>query len=125
MPSGDHSPDVDHLRLFFPEEQEETALMLARLLLMHLDETDRFIHPDDPVEELIGWGARPDATIVAFLTAMEEEQIFPKEVLNEVETFRELVEYVAARSRPREERPPVSTKPTPTSQLFYKPLTDR
>jgi hypothetical protein len=32
---------------------------------------------------------------------MEEEQVFPKEVLNEVGTFRELVEYVAARLRPR------------------------
>ncbi len=101
MPSGDHPPGVEHLRLFFAEDQEETALMLARLLLQHLDEANRFIHPDDSLEELIGWGARPDATIVAFLTAMEEEEVFPKEALNEVETFRELVEYVAARSQLR------------------------
>ena len=111
MPSGDHPPDVEHLRLFFAEDQEETALILARLLLQHLHEADRFIHPDDPLEELIGWGALPDATIVAFLTAMEEEQVFPKEVLDEVETFRELVEYVATRSRPREERH--SSQPCP------------
>jgi hypothetical protein len=107
MSSGDHPADVEHLRLFFSEDQEETALMLAHLILQHLDETNRFIHPDDPVEELIGWGVKPDATIVAFLTAMEEEQILPKEVLNQVETFRELVEYVTARSMPRgESRPP-------------------
>lgn len=101
MSSGEHSPGIEHLRLFFAEDQEETALMLARLLLRHLDEAGRFIHPDDSVEELIGWGALPDATIVAFLTAMEEKQVFPKEVLNEVQTFRELVEYVVARSRRR------------------------
>src|SRR5436189_4866390 len=100
MPSAIHSPDIEHLRLFFAEDQEETALMLARFLVQHLGEADRFIHPDDSVEDLIGWGARSDATIIAFLTSMEEGQVFPKEVLSEVETFRELVEYVAARSQP-------------------------
>jgi hypothetical protein len=100
MPSVVYLPDVEHLRLFFAEDQEETALMLARLLLRHLGEADRFIHPDDSVEELIGWGARPDTTIVAFLTAMEEDEVFPKEVLSEIQTFRELVVYVAARSHP-------------------------
>src|SRR5882672_3465653 len=101
MSSGDHLSDVGHLRLFFPEDQEETALLLACLILQHLGEADRFILPDDLVEELIGWGTKPDAAIVAFLTAMEEEQVFPKEVLNEVETFRELVAYIAARSQRR------------------------
>jgi len=99
MPSVVHLPDVEHLRLFFAEDQEETALMLARLILQHCDKADRFIHPDDSVEELIGWGVRPDTTIVAFLTAMEEDQVFPKEILSEMETFRELVAYVAARSQ--------------------------
>jgi hypothetical protein len=118
MPSGDHPSDIEHLRLFFAEDQEETALMLARLVLQHLGEADRFIHPDDPLEELLGWGAKPDAAIVTFLTAMEEEQIFPKETLNEVETFRELVEYVAARSRPRGEGRPSRPSPPATHNSF-------
>jgi hypothetical protein len=118
MSSGDHSADVEHLRLFFAEDQEETALMLARLLLQHLGEAKRFIHPDDPLEELIGWGAKPDATIVAFLTAMEEEQVFPKEVFNQVGTFRELVEYVAARARPRGESRPSQPHQLPAHNSF-------
>jgi len=92
-------PDVDYVRLFFPEDQEETAVLLARLLLKHLDDGDRLIRPDDTLEELIGWDVRPTAGIVSFLIAMEEQEIFPKEALACVETFRELVEYVAARSR--------------------------
>jgi hypothetical protein len=120
MPCGGHAPDVEHLRLFFAEDQEGTALALARLFLKHLGEADRFIHPDDLVEDLIGWRVRPDTTIIAFLTAMEEEQVFPKEALNSVDTFRELVEYVSARSRPCKESP---TKPAAGSQLFYNPLT--
>ena len=118
MPCDDHPANVEHLRLFFSEDQEETALNLARLILQHLDEADRFIHPDDPVEELIGWGAKPDATIVAFLTRMEEKQVFPKETLNEVETFRELVEYIAARSRLRKEHRVAQPSPPSTHNSF-------
>jgi predicted Ser/Thr protein kinase len=113
MPCSDYSPGVEHLRLFFAEDQEETALALARLFLQHLGEADRFIHPDDLVEDLVGWRVRPDATIIAFLTAIEEEQVFPKEALNSVDTFRELVEYVAARSRPR--RDSHAPQPNPPS----------
>lgn len=113
MPCGDYSPGVEHLRLFFAESQEETALALARLFLQHLGEADRFIHPDDLVQDLIGWRVRPDAAIVTFLMAIEEEQVFPKEALNTVDTFRELVEYVAARSSPRKESP--ASQPNPPS----------
>jgi hypothetical protein len=37
--------------------------------------------------------------LVRFLIALEEEGICPKESLTEVETFRELVDYVAERTR--------------------------
>jgi len=120
MSSGGHPADVEHLRLFFAEDQEETALTLARLLLQHLGEADRFIHPDDSLEELLGWGSKPDVAIVTFLTAMEEEEIFPKEVLNEVETFRELVEYVAVRSRLHETGRPSQPNPPQAHNSFTK-----
>lgn len=98
MPLGYQFSNLDYLRLFFTDDQEETAIMLARLFLDHLDDEDRLIRPEDTMEDLVGWDTKPVATIIAFLVAMEEEDVFPKEALSEVETFRELVEYVAARS---------------------------
>jgi hypothetical protein len=86
------------LRLFFTGEQEALAVSLAKLFLEHLDDSDYFVRPDDPIEELIGWGTKPVPEIVSFLKTMEEQEVFPKEALAHVETFRELVEYVAARS---------------------------
>jgi hypothetical protein len=104
MFSERHPSDVDYIRLFFCEEQEDMAVLLATLLLEHLNDNDHFIRPDDPVEELLGWETKPTREIVSFLIAMEEQEVFPKEALNRVETFRDLVEYVVARSRPVAER---------------------
>ena len=104
MPFERHLLDVDYLRLFFSEEQEDMAVLLATRFLEHLNDNDHFIRPDDPIEELLGWETKPTRDIVSFLVAMEELEVFPKEALNHVETFRELVEYVAARSYPPPER---------------------
>lgn len=100
MPFGGHPLDVDYLRLFFPEDQEEIAVFLGTLLLLHLGEAEHRIMPEDSIEALIGWKAKPPREIVSFLVAMEEQEVFPKEILSQVGTFRELVEYVAECSCP-------------------------
>ena len=90
---------LDYLRLFFADREEEVAIALARLLRRHR-ESDIIIHPDDPVGELLGWGVVPDRRVRAFLVMMEETAGLPKEAFTEIATFRELVRYAAARSRP-------------------------
>lgn len=104
MTFSGHLSNADYIRLFFPEEQEDIAVSLAQLFLDHLDEDDRLIRPDDPIGELIGWETKPAREIVSFLVTMEDQEVFPKEALACVETFRDLVEYVAARSVTRAPR---------------------
>jgi len=87
---------LDYLRLFFTEEREDMAVHLA--ILKHLG-NGSFIEPEDRMEDLIGWRHKSLAEIVAFIVALEEGGLCPKEAFAEVDTFRELVDYVADRSR--------------------------